>query len=144
MTPFELIRIHPHHKSEGEMKIHRQRYHTGSVGKIPRAHGFAWEFRYHYTDPDGQRKLKVQTFDEAAWKAERDVRKSAEVQLASMNANTLGDRAGVTFGQIIDRYLREGLPRLKHSTQTTNKSLIELHVQQKLGTTDRPTSRFWK
>jgi len=96
------------------MRIHRQRYQTGSVRKVPRAHGFAWEFRYYYTDPDGQRKLKVQTFDAAIYKSERDVRKSVEAQLASLNANTLAGRAGVTFGQVIDRYLIEELPRLKH------------------------------
>ena len=115
------------------MRIHRQRYQTGSVRKVPRAHGFAWEFRYYYTDPDGQRKLKVQTFDAAIYKSERDVRKSVEAQLASLNANTLAGRAGVTFGQVIDRYLIEELPRLKHSTQMTNRSLIELHVRPKWG-----------
>ncbi|MGA2169731.1 MAG: hypothetical protein ABSG62_16120 [Terracidiphilus sp.] len=92
-------------ENEGEMKIHRQRYQTGTVREVPRAHGFAREFRYHYTDTNGQRKLKVQTFDAAIYKTERDVRNWIEAQLASLNANTLAGRAGVTFGQIIDRYL---------------------------------------
>ena len=120
-------------KSEGVMRIHRQRYHTGSVRKVPRAHGFAWEFRYYYTDPAGQRKLKVQTFDAATYKTERDVRKAVETQMASLNANTLPGRAGLRFAEVIDRYLLEGLPHLKHSTQMTNTSLIELYVRQQWG-----------
>ncbi len=76
------------------MKIHRQRYQTGSVRKVPRAHGFAWEFRYYYTDTEGKRKLKVQTFDATIYRTERDVRKSVEAQLASLNANTLAGRPG--------------------------------------------------
>jgi integrase len=115
------------------MRLHRQRCQTGSVRKVPRAHGFAWEFHHYYTDPDGLRKLKVQTFDSTIYKSEREVRKSVEAQLASLNANTLAGRAGVTFSQVIDRYLTEGLPRLKHSTQMANRSLIELHVRPKWG-----------
>jgi hypothetical protein len=38
------------------------------VCKVPRAHGFAWEFRYYYTDEKGVRKLKVQTFDPVIYK----------------------------------------------------------------------------
>ena len=73
--------------------------------KVPRAHRFAWEFRSYYTDTNGQRKLKVQTFDAAIYKTERDVCNWVEAQLASLNANTLAGRAVVAFGQIIDRYL---------------------------------------
>ena len=42
----------------------------------------AWVFRYHYTDPDGQRKLKVQTFGEANYKTELEVRRAVEAQIA--------------------------------------------------------------
>ena len=118
------------------MKIHRQRYQTGSVRKLPRDHGLAWEFRSYYTDTEGKRKLKVQTFDASIYRMERDVRKSVEGQLASLNANTLAGRAGVTFGQIIDRYLEEELPCPRHSTQTTNKSLLEMHIDPSGETSD--------
>jgi hypothetical protein len=111
------------------MRIHRQRYQTGSVRKVPRSHGFAWEFRFYYTDPERRRKLKVQTFDAAIYKSERAVRKAVAGQLASLNVNNLAGRAGITFGQVIDRYLEEELPRLKHSTQLMNRSLIELYIR---------------
>ena len=113
------------------MKFQRQRYQTGSVRKVSRSHGSAWEFRYYATDPDGVRKLKVQTFNASIYRTERDVRKAVEGQLAALNANTLAGKVNLTFGQLIDRYLQEELPTLKHSTQMTNKSLIQLHLRPK-------------
>jgi integrase len=40
------------------MKVSRERYQHGSVRKVPRSQGFAWEFRFYLTAPDGKRKLK--------------------------------------------------------------------------------------
>ena len=111
------------------MKFHRARYQHGSVRKVPRSQGFAWEFRYYITGPDGKRKLKVQTFDPVKFPTERDVRKAVESQLAALNSGTLGGRIDATVGTIIDRYLQDELPTLRHSTQTTNKSMIELHIR---------------
>jgi integrase len=113
------------------MKITRERYQHGSVRKVPRAKGFAWEFRFYITAPDGKRKLKVQTFDPVKYPTERDVRIAVESQLAALNAGTLGGRVAATLGTIIDRYLREEFPALRHSTQTTNRSLIELYIRPK-------------
>jgi hypothetical protein len=33
------------------------------------------------------------------------------------------------MGTVIDRYIKEEFPSLRHSTQTTNKSLIDLHIR---------------
>jgi hypothetical protein len=43
----------------GEMKVRRERYQHGSVRKVPRSQGFAWEFRFYITAPNGKRKLKL-------------------------------------------------------------------------------------
>ena len=113
------------------MKINRERYQHGSVRKVPRANGaFAFEFRYYQT-VEGVRKLKVQTFDSVKYPTERDVRKAVEGQLSALNAGTLGGKVGATLGNIIDRYVKDELPLLRHSTQTTNRSLIDLHLQPK-------------
>ncbi len=111
------------------MKVSRERYQHGSVRKVPRSQGFAWEFRFYITAPDGKRKLKVQTFDSAKYPTERDVRKSVEGQLSALNAGTLGGKVAATMGTVIDRYIKEEFPSLRHSTQTTNKSLIDLHIR---------------
>ena len=72
------------------MKFGRDRYQHGSVRKVPRAKGFAWEFRYYHTDPDGKRKLKVQTFDPLKYPTEAAVRKAIEPLLGALNSDTLG------------------------------------------------------
>src|SRR3978361_2070617 len=112
------------------MRVNRDRYQHGSVRKVPRSQGFAWEFRFYQT-VDGARKLKVQTFDAAKYPTERDVRMAVAPQLEALNAGTLGGKVAATFGTIIDRYVREELPALRHSTQGTNKSLIDLHIKPK-------------
>lgn len=111
------------------MVFNRERYQHGSVRKVPRSHGFAWEFRYYSADADGKRKLKVQTFDAAKYPTERDVRKAVEPQLAALNAGTLAGKIGATLGTIIERYVAEEFPSLRHSTQTTNRSLLDLHIK---------------
>jgi hypothetical protein len=106
-------------------------YQHGSVRKVPRSQGFAWEFRFYITAPDGKRKLKVQTFDFVRHPTERHVRKAVEGQLSALNAGTLGGKVGATLCTIINRYMAEDLLTLRHSTQTTNKSLIDLHIRPK-------------
>jgi integrase len=113
------------------MKVARQRYQSGSVRKVPRSHGFAWEFRYYSTGTDGVRRMKVQTFDSVSYPTERDVRLAVQGQLASLNADTLAGKVEMTFGMLVDRYIKEELPKLQHSTQTTNTSLLNLHVKPK-------------
>jgi integrase len=111
------------------MKTNRDRYQHGSVRKVPRSQGFAWEFRFYITAPDGKRKLKVQTFDAAKYPTERDVRKAVEPHMSALNSGTLGGKVAATLGTVITRYYAEEFPSLRHSTQTTNKSLIDLHVR---------------
>ena len=113
------------------MKVSRERYQHGSVRKVPRSQGFVWDFRFYITAPDGKRKLKVQAFDSVRHPTECHVRKAVEGQLSALNAGTLGGKVGATLGTIIDRYMAEDFLTLRHSTQTTNKSLIDLHIRPK-------------
>jgi hypothetical protein len=62
---------------------------------------------------------------------ERDVRKAVEGQLSALTAGTLGGKVAATLGTIIDRYMVEEFPTSRHSTQTTNKSLIDLDIRPK-------------
>jgi hypothetical protein len=65
------------------MKVSRERYQHGSVREVPHSQGFAWEFRFYVTAPDGKRKLKVQTFDSMQYPTKCDVRKWVEGQRLS-------------------------------------------------------------
>jgi integrase len=111
------------------MKVSREQYQHGSVRKVPRSQGFAWEFRFYITAPDGKRKLKAQTLDSLKYPTERDVRKAVEGQLSALNAGTLGGKLAATLCIIIDRYMAEDFLTFRHSTRTTNKSLTDLHIR---------------
>lgn len=111
------------------MKVSRERYQTGDISKVKRSYGFAWVFRFYATDESGKRKRVVQTFDSVKYPTERDVRLAVQGQLAAINAGTMAGKVSATFGTILDRYESEELPKLRHSTQTTNKSLIKVHIR---------------
>src|ERR1700728_2742402 len=105
------------------MKVSRELYQHGGVRKVPRSQGFAWGFRFYLTAPDGKRKLKAQTFDSVKYPIERDVCTAVEGRLSAHNAGTLCGKLAATLGTIIERYMAEDFLTLRHSTQTTNKSL---------------------
>ena len=108
------------------------RYQHGHVRKVSRSGGaWAWEFLYRQTGEDGKRRLKVQTFSAIEYPTEASVWKAVEGQLGSLNENSLAGKINYTFGQLIDKYLKEELPSLAWSTQSTNRSLIELHIRPK-------------
>jgi integrase len=112
------------------MKGQRERYQHGHIRKVPRSGGsFAWEYFYRETGEDGKRRQRVQTFRGDEFPTERSVWKAVQGQLAALNSNTLAGKIGYTWGQLIDRYLKEELPTLAWSTQGTNRSLIELHIR---------------
>lgn len=115
------------------MRHTRNRYQHGSIRKVPRANGFAWEFRFYCSDESGERKLKTQTFDANKYPTEAAVRRAVEPQLGALNSDTLGGKISATMNSIIDRYYAEEFPALRHSTQSTNRSLIDLHIRPKFG-----------
>jgi len=73
----------------------------------------------------------VQTFDPAKYPTERDVRPAVKGQLSALNTGTLGGKVAATLSVVIDRYMAEEFPQLRRSTQTTNRSLIDLHIRPK-------------
>jgi integrase len=114
------------------MKHTRSRHQNGSVRKVPRANGFAWEYRY-YTSEAGKRVLKTQTFDSVKYPTENSVREVIAPHLKEINTGTYEERRNATMSVIIDRYFKEEFPDLSHSTQSTNKSLIDLWIRPKWG-----------
>ena len=113
------------------MKFQRNRYQHGSIRKVPRSGGWVWEFRFYCTGADGVRKPKAQIFDPVKYPTERDVRLAVQPQLAALNSGTLAGRIDATLVTIIDRYMKEEFPALRHSTQVTNQSLLNCHIKPK-------------
>jgi integrase len=110
------------------MRIKRNRYQQGSIRKVRRASGFAWEFRFYFNE-GGKRKLRTQTFDGKLYRTESEVRKALEAQILQLNRGTdYGRSAGVTFGALLDRYISEEMPARK-STADSYHSLIRNHLR---------------
>jgi integrase len=110
------------------VQIKRSRYQHGSIRKVLRAKGFAWEYRY-YVDEDGKRKLKAQTFDGRLYRTETDVRRAVDSQLHELNKTSgYSPALVVTFGFLLDRYIAEEIPSRK-STRDSYMSLIKNHLR---------------
>jgi integrase len=110
------------------VKITRNRYQQGSIRKVPRAKGFAWEYRYYVTW-DGKRKLKMQTFNGKLYATEADVRRAVGARVPGLNDGTqYSPSVAVTFGALLDRYIAEELPPRK-STRDSYTSIIKNHLR---------------
>jgi len=114
--------------SKDAVKITRNRYQQGSIRKVPRARGFAWEYRYYVT-LDGKRKLKMQTFSGKLYTTEADVRRAVGAMVPGLNDGTLySPSVAVTFGNLLDRYMAEEMPSRK-STRDSYTSIIKNHLR---------------
>lgn|GEM_PF-1488630 len=114
------------------MKITRSRYQQGSIRKVPRAKGFAWEYRYYVTS-GGKRKLKMQTFNGKLYGTEADVRLAVGATVPRLNdATPYTPPVAVTFGALLDRYIAEEMPPRK-STSDSYTSIIKNHLRPRWG-----------
>jgi hypothetical protein len=114
------------------MKVRRDKYQQGSVRRVKRANGFAWEFRY-YVERDGKRALRSQYFDGALYKTEKAVRQKVEVQLLKLNEGTEYARANeVTFNALLDRYVAEEMPA-RRATRGSYTSIINKRLRPRWG-----------
>ncbi len=114
------------------MKVRRDKYQQGSVRRVKRANGFAWEFRY-YVEQDGKRLPRSQYFDGKIYKTEKAVRQRVEAQLLKLNEGTEYARANdVTFNALLDRYIAEEMPA-RHATKGSYTSIIKRRLRPQWG-----------
>jgi integrase len=114
------------------MKITRERYQHGSIRRVKRSNGFAWEFRYR-VEENGKRTHKTQTFDGKAYPTEKAVRQKLEGQLLKLNDGTdYAQGADVTFNALLERYIDEEMPD-RHATKNGYTSIINVHLRPRWG-----------
>jgi integrase len=114
------------------LKTTSERYQHGSIRRVKRAKGFAWEFRY-YVREGAKRSLKLQTFDSSIYKTEKAVRQHLEGFLVKLNEKTEYARsADVTFNALLDRYIEEEMPA-RHSTKGSYTSIINKRLRPQWG-----------
>jgi integrase len=114
------------------VKTRRDRYQQGSIRRVKRSSGFAWEFRY-YVEENGNRIPKSQYFDGAQYRTEKAVRQKVESQLLKLNEKTEYARSrDVTFSALLERYIAEEMP-LRHSTRGSYTSIINRRLRPMWG-----------
>jgi integrase len=114
------------------LKTTSERYQHGSIRRVKRAKGFAWEFRY-YVREGAKRVLKLQTFDSSIYKTEKAVRQHLEGFLVKLNEKTEYARStDVTFSALLDRYIEEEMPA-RHSTKGSYTSIINKRLRPQWG-----------
>jgi integrase len=114
------------------MKSRRDKYQQGSIRRVKRASGFAWEFRYT-VEENGKRTAKSQYFDGALYRTEKAVRQKVESQLLKLNEDTEYARAkDVTFNALLDRYVAEEMPA-RHATKGSYTSIIKRRLRPQWG-----------
>jgi integrase len=116
----------------GLIKVRRDKYQQGSIRRVKRANGFAWEFRY-YVEENGKRVLRSQYFDGSLYRTEKAVRQKVESQLLKLNEDTEYARAkDVSFNALLDRYIAEEIPK-RASTRGSYTSIIKRRIRPQWG-----------
>ncbi|WP_158791407.1 hypothetical protein [Granulicella sp. L60] len=127
ITPQEIYKIFER-RGAVATKITRERYQHGSIRRVKRASGFAWEFRYYVVEDD-KRTDKTQTLDGATYKTEKAVRRKIEGQLLKLNEGTeYAHRNDVTFKTLLERYIEEEIPE-RHTTKSGYTSIINMYLR---------------
>jgi integrase len=110
------------------LKAKRARYQKGSIKKVPRATGFAWEVRFSET-VNGKRTRKTLCFDSDEYPNETSVRKAIQTQVALANTQNERAKVGAKFGAIAELYRREHPPTLRNSTRQKNAYLLKDFIE---------------
>lgn len=106
------------------MKTRRPRYQQGSIKRVARANGHAWEVRFSET-VSGKRRQRCETCDGNQYPAEASVRVEIELTVSQINAGTAGERADATFSTITaicrTDYLPVGNAAVRAADDPTNQ-----------------------
>ena len=110
------------------MREKRPRYQQGSIKKVSRAKGFAWEVRFSET-VNGKRTRKTLCFDSVDFPTEDSVRKAIQTQVVLANTDSGRAKVAAKFGAVADVYRREHLPTLRNSTRQKNSYLLRDFIE---------------
>src|SRR5271167_1092063 len=95
------------------MRFTKSRYQQGSLRKVTRLRGFAWEFRYYVVDGT-KRKLKQVTLDGSKFPTEKAALKHLHPLVQRVNDGSDYSTLQVyTFGDVLKRYEAEEIPTRK-------------------------------
>jgi integrase len=117
------------------MKTKKTRYQQGSIRKVARARGFAWEVRFSTGKVGGKQTYKSSFFNSSDYPTEASVRKALETTVVLTNSETGRVKVDAPFSEIIGLYRTKHLPGLEHSTQQTNSYFLNSYIEPKFSKT---------
>lgn len=112
------------------MRAKRARYQQGTIRKVERANGFAWEVRFSET-VNGKRIRKTLCFAADTHPTEASVRKAIQTQVALANTESQRPKVAAKFGMVTALYRAKHLPTLRHSTRQANSYLLKNYIEPK-------------
>ena len=87
------------------MKVTRARYQNGSIRRVARAKGFAWEVRFSEVGATGQKnKYRSLYFSSSEYLTEADVRKAIELSVSLRNSASERSKADAKFDAVTQIY----------------------------------------
>jgi integrase len=110
------------------LKAKRARYQQGTIRKIARANGFAWEVRFSETI-NGKQRQKSLYFQSDEYPTKASVRKATQLQVALANSDNDRHKVGVNFGTITALYRSAHLPTLRKATRDKNAYLLKDFIE---------------
>jgi len=116
------------------MKTTRARYQQGSIRKVPRARGFAWEVRFSTGQVAGEKTYKSLYFSGEEYPTEAALRKALAPKVILANSENDRSKVDAAFGDVVVIYRSDHLPNLEHSTQQTNSYFLDNYIEPKFST----------
>jgi integrase len=110
------------------LRAKRARYQQGTIRKVERANGFAWEVRFSET-VNGTRKRKTICFESDEYPTEASVRTAIQTQVVLANTQNERSKVGAKFGAVAVLYRTEHLPTLRNSTRHKNAYLLKDYIE---------------
>lgn len=112
----------------------RRRYQFGWIERQRRSKGpDVWVWRCREKQPDGKTKKTTMMLGNVE-QLESEAHAWTKAEHLRLSANPENPRAQtISFGALVDRYIGEELPQLRHSTAKAYRSHINNHIKPKWG-----------
>lgn len=114
------------------MKLTRRGYQRGSLRKVARSDGFAWELRYRVVE-DGDRRMKQVTLDGSEYPTQADARRKLDALLLNINqAATEDSFEDIPMATLIEAFKESEMPE-RPKSRVNYLLLLDRHIKPRWG-----------
>jgi integrase len=114
------------------MKLKRSGYQRGSLRKVERSSGFAWELRYRVVE-DGTRRMKQATLDGSEYRSEADARRKLDALLLTVNQQSTDECfEDIPLATLMGSFKETEMPE-RPKSKVNYLLLLNRHIQPRWG-----------